>query len=147
VILTADGRPLESTHGAGSILKFHNAFEEKSGMPKTNQPRWFSYRTSMCASAVCGGGEGSGRLSGVLSPLVWSTRLICWSAILQVVLTWSVKAEGGSGARRCYRGCMESMCLAGKSCASSVTKGLHAKTATPAIAKSVCNHNVIELEN
>jgi hypothetical protein len=63
----------------------------------------------MCASAVCGGGEGSARLSGVFSPLVWSTRLICWSAILHVVLTWSEEVEGESGARLCYREGMGSM--------------------------------------
>jgi hypothetical protein len=39
VMLTAEGLNFESTHGAGSILKFHSALEEKRGMPKTNHPR------------------------------------------------------------------------------------------------------------
>lgn len=82
VMLTAEGLNFESTHGAGSILKFHNALEENRGIPNTNQPRWFSYRTSMCASGVCGGCGDSVWVVGVFSPFVWSTRLICCSAIV-----------------------------------------------------------------
>src|SRR5262245_48595067 len=50
VMLTGDGLNLASTQGDWSILRFHSAFEEKRGIPKTNQPRWFSYSTSTCAS-------------------------------------------------------------------------------------------------
>lgn len=42
VMLTAEGLNLASCHGAGSIRRFHSALDEKRGMPKTNQPRWFS---------------------------------------------------------------------------------------------------------
>jgi hypothetical protein len=47
VMLTAEGLNLASCQGAGSILKFHSALLEKSGMPNTNHPRWFSYKISM----------------------------------------------------------------------------------------------------
>lgn len=82
VILTADGLNFASTQGAGSILKFHNAFEENNGIPKTNQPRWFSYRTSMCEPGACGSSSGCTCELGVFSPSVWSTRLICWSSMI-----------------------------------------------------------------